>query len=74
MSESKTTKNEDITIRKLLPGDDRLRVAELIYLTDEYIYPSWFDSEEEAFRVLSEMISLDTIYNDKNITVAELPN
>ena len=61
---------EGFTLRPLAEGDDLDRVARLIYLTDDYVYPNWFDSVEDGVRVLREMISLPTLYNAENITVA----
>ena len=60
----------DITIRKLKNGDDLNQVAKLIYLTDPYIYPNWFNSIEDGIKVIREMINLPTLYNSENITVA----
>ncbi|MGN1372584.1 MAG: GNAT family N-acetyltransferase [Candidatus Coproplasma sp.] len=59
-----------VTIRKMASGDDLDQVAKLIYLTDIYIYPNWFDSMEEGIKVIREMINLPTLYNRENITVA----
>lgn len=61
---------KDITIRPLQNGDDLLQVAKLVYLTDPYIYPVWFDTIEQGQKVISEMIKLPTIYAKENITVA----
>ncbi|MGN0812648.1 MAG: GNAT family N-acetyltransferase [Candidatus Coproplasma sp.] len=62
------------TIRKMAAGDDLEQVARLIYLTDPYIYPNWFDSMEDGVKVIREMIELPTLYNRENITVAVLPD
>ncbi|MBO4982583.1 MAG: GNAT family N-acetyltransferase [Clostridia bacterium] len=67
-------KATDITIRKLEDGDDLNQVAKLIYLTDPYVYPRWFDSIEDGISVIKEMISLPTLYNKENIAVAVMPN
>ena len=61
---------DDITIRELQDGDDLAQVARLIYLTDPYIYPNWFDTLEDGIKVISEMISLPTMYSKENVTVA----
>lgn len=61
--------NKEITIRPMQASDDKAQIAKLIYLSDKYIYPSWFDSLEDAQKVLSQMMDLPTIYNMKNITV-----
>lgn len=64
---------EGVTVRPLSPDDDFDEVARLIYITDPYIYPYWFENNIDlGARVLREMISLDTLYNLKNITVAIL--
>lgn len=62
--------NNDITVRKMNGNDDKMQVAKLIYLSDAYIYPNWFESMEIGQRVIAEMMSLPTIYNMDNITVA----
>ncbi|MBQ8688804.1 MAG: GNAT family N-acetyltransferase [Clostridia bacterium] len=62
--------NDGITVRKMNGDDDKLQVAKLIYMSDKYIYPNWFDSIEDGQRVLAEMMSLPTVYNQSNITVA----
>lgn len=64
----------NVVIRKLCEDDDFMQVAKLIYLTDPYIYPYWFDSVEDGQKVICEMINLPTIYNKNNITVAVMPN
>ena len=66
--------NDVVTVRSLTADDDLLQVAKLIYLSDDYIYPYWFDSIEDGKKVISEMIKLDTIYAMKNIDVAVMPN
>lgn len=64
----------DVTIRKLKDEDDLAQVAKLIYLTDPYIYPNWFDNMDDGVKVITEMINLPTLYNRENITVAVMPN
>ena len=66
--------SSDVTIRPLQEGDDLDQVAKLIYLTDPYVYPNWFDSMANGIRVLREMIDLPTLYNRENITVAVMPD
>ena len=66
--------NNKLEIRKLSPNDDGCQVAKLIYLTDPYVYPNWFDSIDDGIKVISHMIDLPTLYNRKNITVAVMPN
>lgn len=67
-------KSEGIVIRQLNSDDDLNQVAKLIYLTDPYIYPNWFDSIEDGIKVIREMIDLPTLYNRENITVAVMPD
>ena len=67
-------KSSDFTVRPMSACDDAFQVAKLIYLTDPYIYPGWFDSIEQGINVIKEMIDLDTLYNRKNITVAQDKN
>ena len=62
--------SDEVSVRPLAPSDNLDEVAELIYLTDPYIYPYWFDTLGDGIAVIKEMISLDTLYNAKNITVA----
>ncbi len=62
--------NQEITVRPMADGDDKYQIAKLIYLSDCYIYPNWFDSLQDAQKVLSVMMELPTLYNKKNITVA----
>lgn len=57
-------------IRSMNDGDDIAQIAKLIYLTDPYVYPTWFDNFEQGVNVISKMINLPTLYNKSNITVA----
>ena len=57
-------------IRPMNDEDDKAQIAKLIYLSDNYIYPSWFDSLADAQKVISQMIDMPTLYNKKNILVA----
>lgn len=66
--------SKDVFIRKLKDGDDLNQVAKLIYLTDPYVYPNWFDNIDEGIRVIRQMIDLPTLYNKENITVAATPD
>lgn len=60
-----------LEIRPLDKDDDLKQVADLIYSSDNYIYPYLFNDDlSEAEKVLVEMILGDTIYNYKNIRVA----
>lgn len=67
-------KSSEVSIRKLADNDDLDQVAKLIYLTDPYIYPQWFDTLEDGIKVIREMIKLPTLYNKENITVAVTPD
>ena len=55
-------------------ADDSLKVARLIYLSDIYIYPYWFDSIDDGEKVIAKMIELPTIYNRNNILLAIAEN
>lgn len=62
-----------VIVRKLNARDDSRAVAELIYYTDDYIFPYLYDNDlERARAVLCEMIASDTLYHYKNITAAVL--
>ena len=64
------SKASNIEIRRLQETDNLNQVAKLIYLTDPYVYPNWFDNIEDGIKVIREMINLPTLYNKENITVA----
>ena len=70
----KPNSSKDITIRSIEEGDDLNQIAKLIYLTDPYVYPNWFNSIEDGIKVIRQMIDLPTLYNKENITVAVMPN
>lgn len=61
----------DVLVRQMQDGDDLTQVAKLIYETDPYVYPNWFDCIEDGIKVLREMIELPTVYSKKYITVAQ---
>lgn len=64
-------KHMEVIIRKLTDGDNLGTVAQLIYETDNFVFPHFFkDSMTNAKAILSNMIELDTIYNKNNIYVA----
>lgn len=67
-------KATDVIIRGLNDNDDLDQVAKLIYLTDPYVYPNWFDDIQSGIKVIREMIDLPTLYNRENITVAVQEN
>lgn len=59
-------------IRKLNANDDLKQVADLIYYTDDYIFPYLFNGDVTAAeKVLRNMILGDTIYSMRDIYVAE---
>lgn len=62
----------DIIIRKANQEDNFADIAQLIYETDEYIYPYWFhDSVEEARKVLPSLMKEEGFFfNYKSIYVA----
>ena len=63
---------EDIVLRRAKKDDNMEEIAKLIYQTDPYIYPFWFnDSIEEAVEVLVPRIQEPGfIYNYENCYVA----
>lgn len=64
-----------IKIARATKKDDLKQIAELIYLTDVYIYPYWFNTIENAINELTEIVeSEDTIYSYKNCVVAKADN
>lgn len=66
--------SSDVTVRPMTEADDSLKVARLIYLSDIYIYPYWFDSIDDGEKVIEKMIELPTIYNRNNILLAIAKN
>ena len=55
---------------QMQPYDTSSRdIAQLIWDTDEYIYPSIFNSEEDALTILSDLLCNyeDTMFSCKNI-------
>ena len=57
--------NKDVRIRPMQDNDDLDQIAKLIYLTDPYVYPNWFDSLEDGQKVLREMIQLPMLLNEQ---------
>lgn len=46
-------------------------IAELIYDTDLYIYPAWFETKENAKRIISELLKCDDeMFSCSNLFVA----
>ena len=63
--------NDEIIIRPANNNDDLKRIAELIYKTDVYIYPYWFENVENAKEELSQrLLEEGFIFNINNIDVA----
>ena len=62
----------DIIVRKATLDDDFERMAELIYETDDYIYPYWFNDDiEECKSTLSKLMKEDGFFfNYKSMYVA----
>ena len=59
---------DEIDLRRARKDDNMEEIAKLIYQTDPYIYPFWFN---EAIRILSEYIlKPNFLYNYENIYVA----
>ncbi len=63
---------EDIVCRRARKEDNMEDIAKLIYQTDPYIYPFWFNNNlDEAIKVLSEKVKEPGfIYNYENCYVA----
>lgn len=60
-----------IEIRKVTLKDDLNCVADLIYNTDEYIYPYWFKNISNYHLILSEIMKTEgTLFYYENILVA----
>lgn len=66
----RASKSKRVNIRELRDDDDLNQVARLIYLTDPFVYPNWFDCIDDGIKVIREMIELPTLYNKKNLMVA----
>lgn len=61
--------------RNLTLEDNLQQVAELIYKTDPYIYPTWFKHYDSWKDVLVKLIRTEgSVFNYKNIIVAVLEN
>lgn len=63
---------DELVFRRAKETDNFREIAKLIYQTDPYIYPFWFDNDVRACeKFLSERIGLDGfIFNYNNIYVA----
>ena len=64
--------DNNIVVRKVNLNDNFDEIAELIYETDPYIYPYWFNNDvEEAKRVLVPLMKEDSfIFNYKFMYIA----
>ena len=61
----------NMIIRKLKKSDNLKQAAKLIYLTDPYIYPYWFeDNIEKGIQTLTQMLQEPTIFSYKNCIAA----
>lgn len=63
---------DNIIYRRANIYDDFSEIAELIYRSDPYIYPYWFDDDiRSGIRSLSEMVATEgTVFNYQNCYVA----
>lgn len=60
-----------ITIRKANKNDNLKQISELIYNTDPYIYPYWFESLDNCKKILPKLILEDNfIFNINTIYIA----
>ena len=74
MVEHVQIRQRDVDEVSVVPAtlDDNLdAIAELIYYSDNYIYPGLFDGVEEGKKVLAQMIASETLYNYQNLLVAK---
>ena len=61
----------DIAFRKATPNDDLEKIAELLYYTDDYIYPYWFGSVENCRKELTPLLTKDKFFfNVNNLYIA----
>lgn len=72
MKNSFMVRNEEIEFRRATKDDNFFEIAELIYKTDEYIYPFWFDKNIEiAKSILNDLIGVEGfIFNYNNLYIA----
>ena len=72
MKNSYTVQREKIIFRRAKEDDDFSEIAKLIYDTDPYIYPFWFNNDiEAAINYLKERIKEDKyFFNYNNLYVA----
>ena len=53
----------ELKIRKATTNDNLQEIAELIYCTDQYIYPYWFESLEKCVEELPSLMVLENFLN-----------
>lgn len=58
--------NIQIEIRKASLSDDLLRISELLYKTDQYIYPYWFGNLENCKKELPKLLLEDRFFLNIN--------
>jgi len=63
--------NFQLTIRKATTEDNLKDIAELIYSTDDYIYPYWFETIDKCREELSALLVEENFFfNINNLYVA----
>ena len=61
----------DLKIRKATTNDNLEEISELIYCTDEYIYPYWFETLDNCKEELSNLlIEQNFFFNVNNLYIA----
>lgn len=61
----------NLIIRKATLEDDLQRITELLYKTDPYIFPYWFETSEKCKEELPKLLQLDKfIFNINNLHIA----
>ena len=67
--------NDKIIIRKVNSKDNIKKISELLYKTDEYIYPYWFGSLKNCIEQLTPLLLEDKFFfNINNLYVAYSTN
>ena len=65
----------NIVFRRATSSDDLEKISELLYLTDDYIYPYWFGSVENCRKELSALlIQYKFFFNVNNLYIAVQDN
>lgn len=72
MKNSYVVENEYIIFRRAKKSDNFMEIAELIYETDPYIYPFWFNNNLDAAKkfLVEKMSERGFIFHYENIYVA----